>query len=140
MTSPYHFGCICIEWGVVAGVQSYCIFQSFQVFIFFFRLFIDKPTAQTARHISVGNGSNNVVSCKVGPFGVQINIINNFGVHFPQKPSFLAHFWQIVPVRELRVRTAIQTKTVNQFFCSLTQIISYDLRYDQPKIFFRFSN
>ena len=111
MTVPYHFGCICIGWGVVAGVQSYCIFRSFRVF---FRFSIDKPTAGTAPHISVINGSNNVVPCKVVAFGVHIIIKNSFGGHFPQKPPFLAHFWQITPIRELRSQTAIQIKPVDQ--------------------------
>ena len=81
---------------------------------FFLCFSFDKPTAQTARPIFVVNGSNNVVPCKVIAFGVHIHIQNSLGGHFLKKPPFLAHFRQIAPVRELRARTAIQTKPVDQ--------------------------
>jgi len=81
---------------------------------FFFRFVTDKPTARTARHNSVVNGSNNVFSCKVVPFRVHNHLKVSFGGHFLQKPPFLAHFWQIAPIRELRARTATQTKPVDQ--------------------------
>ena len=58
---------------------------------FFFRFSFDKPTARTTWHISVVNGSNNVVPCKVIAFGVHINSKISFGSHFPQKPPFLAN-------------------------------------------------
>ena len=138
MTSQNHFGCICIGWGVVAGVQSYCIFQSFRAFFLCF--FFNKPTARTARSISVVNGSNNVVPCKVGPFGVQIHIQRSCGGHFPQNPPFFAHFWQIATVRKLHARTAIQTKPLDQISCSWTQITFYEIRYDLHTILFGFPN
>jgi len=107
---------------------------------FFFRFFFNEPTAQTARPIFVVNGSNNVVPCKVIAFGVHIYIRNSFGGHFPQKPPFLAHFRQIAPVCELRARTAIQTKPVDQILKGSAQITFYDLSYNLPAIFFRFPN
>ena len=109
-------------------------------FFFFFRFFINEPTAQTAHHISVINGSNNVVPWKVIAFRVQNHIRYSFGGHFPPKPPFLAHFRQIATVRELRARTAIQTKPVDQILWFWAQITSHDLRYDIPEIFFKFSN
>ena len=137
MTSQNYIGFICIRWGVVAGVQSYCIFRSFQVFLCFS---IDKPTARTARHISVVNGSNNVVPCKVGPFGVHIHIQNSLGGHFLKKPPFLAHFRQIATVRELRARTVIQTKPVDQILLDWALITSHDQRYDPLTTYFGFPN
>ena len=95
-------------------------FPIFPVF-FFSQFSFSKPGAQTAGPIITVNGSNSVFWRWADPFYVHNHNIQGLGGHFPQKPPFLAHFWQIAPIRRLWAQTARHTSvnkgSNNVFLC-----------------------